>query len=200
MKKLILFLTLISTTIILAQPIDDRSPWVPPPDMSSSNLPQTIASGVNYYSFIPLSSGAVQLRIENLTTYPNDVLLVGDDGSGNRETRILKVKAEGFLTVAREDLESYDHIYLISMQPFYAQSDTPVSVMGITTRHFTTITPSRHLELHLVENIRGKGFMVGVTPDLDVHYPVYGFKFGSYDRENKTINRENGSTYDVLQR
>ena len=186
--------------MVMAQPIDDRSPWIPPPEFSASTLPQTIASGANYYSFIPLSSGAVTLSIENLTTYPNDILLVGDDGAGNRETRILKIKNEGTLSISKEDLDHYDHIYLISMQPFHAQSNTPVSVLGMSTRHFTTISPSRHLELRMVENTQGKSFMVGITPDQDAHYPVYGFKFGMFERESQTVSRTNGTTYDVLER
>ena len=180
----------------LAQP---HSP-VPPPDVGSKTLPQSLAAGVNYYSLVPVRHGVSDLHIDNLAQHANDVLLVGENERGQRETQVLNIKQEDSHIIEKGDLSQFDHVYLISMQPFHVQAKDPIMVFGMRTRHFTTVTPTRSLELVEVENEIGRKFIVGVTPDGDVHYPAYGFKFGTIDRMSRIITHKNGLEYDMMER
>ena len=186
--------------LLFGQGTGGDDPPIPPPTVQGSSLPQTIASGVNYYTYIPLEDSTNQIRIDNMSQYPNDLMLIGEFDKGNRETRILQVEGEGALDLNRDDIKDFKHLYLISIQPFHAQTREPVLVFGMKTRHFATVTPSRRLELMPVENSMGKVFMVGITPDGNVHYPVYGYKFGEYDSERGVILRPNGMIFDPVKR
>ncbi len=192
---------LLFTAAVAAAQQNDR-PSDPPPDIDGRDqrsLSQTIASGLNYYTFIPLSSESVSLRVDNQSKHVNDILLVGEDGEGNRVSEVLRVKEQDSLSLSEDLFDRFDHIYLISMQPFHVYSEEPIEVLGLKTRHFATVAPSRSLEFVQVENALGKTFLAGVMPDGSVHYPVYGYKFGEYDANTKSIYKENGAVYEVLE-
>jgi len=198
MKHGVLLLVIFSFS--LAAQVNDR-PDEPPPDVDPperSNLPQTIASGLNYYSFVPLSSEGAVLRVDNQSERQNHILMVGETAAGDRESEILILSEADSLSLPEELSDRFIHIYLISMQPFHVSSDRPIDVLGLKTRHFTTVAPTRPLQFLSVENTFGKTFLAGVMPDGSVHYPVFGYRFGVYEREAGAVMRDNGAIYEVL--
>ena len=200
MTKKILFALLLFSSLIYAQPNENEEE--PPPynegSIASTLLPQAIASGVNYYSFIPLKEGPSALLIDNLAQRNNDILLVGEDHKGNRISQVLNLESLGDMRVSKFMLAGFKHVYLISLQPFHVQSEKPMNVLGLKTRHFTTVSPARRLELMQVEDGMGKTITVGVTADGVAYYPVFGYKFGRYDAEARFIEKKDGMLYEVI--
>ncbi len=194
MQLVLLFLILNAISVVAQPDMDEDIPD------GASTLSETLANGVNYYVYVPLLSGSATLRLDNLSQLPNNILLFGDDGQGNRERLVLEVKEQSTYILMESKLRNFMHLYLVSLQPFHVQAEKPLNVMGVRTRHFTTVTPSRNMNLVLVENAMGKAIVVGVTPDGVAHYPVYGYKFGTYDARARTITRPNGTTYGIPER
>ena len=201
MRILIKVFLLCASLCILAQSqgqTDDVAPY--PPDFVLVNtLGETLGYGVNYYTLIPIKSEPVKLRIENLGQYDSAVLVMGVDIYGEPDDSFtVRISKEGTATIEEEALEHFDHVYLISLQSFHVQSDKPLSVMGIKTRNFTTVAPTRHLEMVKQVEGAGKTRMVGVTPDGKAYYPVFGYLVGRYDQETKTLYSEDGRVLDIL--
>ena len=202
MKKAIVLFVIFPITFAFAQLTDPFDP--PRPNETQpippSTLPQVLASGANYYSYIPITIERPDLIIDNQSQFVNNVLLVAQDYTGQYITHILEIDSSSSFTIPEHYFKDHENIYLISMQPFHVYSKRPVRVLGLSTRHFTTMTPSRQLELIPAENSLGKIYMIGVTPDGNAHYPVYGMKFGTYDQDAKIIEKYDGEILEAINR
>ena len=185
----------ISMGALLAQPADIR-PDIPP-EIDEKTLSESLASGANYYSFVPLHSGKSTLLIHNQSQFPNDILVVSDRGKEMRKSRVLSLKPFGTYHLPAGSLAQVDRLYFLSIQPFQVESEKPLAVFGMKTKKFNTLSPNRQLELLSVDNLLGKRLMVGVTPDGDVHHPVYGMKIGVMSREESSVFLYRGGSMQI---
>jgi hypothetical protein len=196
MRYLIFGVLFFSMAAALAQPADVR-PDIPP-EMDEEALAESIGSGANYYTFVPLHTGTSTLIIHNQSQHPNDILAVYDLGHKERTQRILTIKPSGSHHLSEASLENVDRVYFLSIQPFQVRSEKPLVMFGMKTRQFNTHMPDRRLELLPVDNILGKRLMVGVTSEGDVHHPVYGMKIGVLRREERSIMLYRGGSLPVM--
>lgn len=195
MRKPVLLIGAFLSVMSSAQLVPDTEP----PDVRSfRNLLTAIASGYNYYCLIPLQSGTSDVQIDNLAQNDNDVLVIGELSGGFFNMWLLSIPVQDNAILGAGELNAYDRIFLISMQPFHVQADQPIYMFGLKTRHFPTVLPTRSLELMAVRGPLGREFIVGVTPDGTVHYPVFGRKFGFFDVESRSVIKEDGVVLEEL--
>ncbi len=164
----------------------------PPPDIQSfSDLLTAVAAGYNHYCMVPLQFGVSDIQVDNLAHYQNHVLVIGELPDGSFEQRLERISVQGSAILTAVEIEVYDRLFLISMQSFHVQSSQALHLLGLKTRHLTTVAPTRPLDLLPVRGPDGEDMILGKTPDGTVFYPVFGYKYGVFD-ENRGIVIQEG--------
>ncbi len=199
MKKL-KFAALIAAVSAIGAFAQPSCEWCGPPDTwdPTFTLSGAMGVGANYHSFIPVSQKPVELKIDNLSSEENHVMMIGVDADGARTMGVIAIPANGSYTMPAAAVEGYRRLHLLSLNSFRAVSSRPLKLLGAATTHFASISPQRQIQRVKVRKPDGSGVMVvAVDANGQAYYPAVGNRFGSYDPTTQTVTRLDGAVFSV---
>ncbi len=201
MNRLTLLLLLLCPSFAFTQfsPPDypDQSNPYPPPDLSrslSSQLTAIIASGVNYYTYLPkLAEYDGDVAIANQGALAATILLVVEDAGKRHQTRLLEMQPFETVYLPGDHFLGAEASYILSLQPFAAKLDEPVDIAGKAIQLFRVQEPRFKLKLTTVEMPDGQVRTMGIDRENRVYFPIYtpgAPPFGHWSEDQGGVQRE----------